>query len=85
MYNWDDYIECYNNNWLKPINGYMWTLTSYSAHPVYAFLVYSNGYLRNCSVNISCGVYPTLYLSKSVQIVDNGNDGSYEKPYTLTM
>ncbi len=83
LYSWrSDYIDCGNNDWLKPASGYMWTLSPNSSYSRYVFLVTSVGYVDNPYARNSRGVWPALYLSPSVSI-SGDHQGTAEDPYTL--
>ncbi len=79
-------LECYNSSWIKPNSKYIWTITSRNDGNIYAY-----GIDPNLSIYTSNGTYhalqtyPSLYLKQSIKIVDNGQDGSQEKPYTLSL
>ena len=84
--NWNSMTDCGNNDWLKPASGYMWTLSPLSSSSYFVFFVSSDGrVIYGWSVDISLGVWPALYLSSKVQIVNNENDGSYDTPYELQL
>ncbi len=85
LYNWDTANNCNTNDWLKPASGYKWTLSLLSSGSNLVFRVSSVGSVNYSSASNSYGVWPALYLSPSVKIVNNENDGSYDNPYELTM
>ncbi len=82
---WDyDGDNCNNNDWLKPSSGYLWTLMPRSSNPDYVFRINSSGGVSNgFTVLNAYGVWPTLYLKKSVTIV-SGN-GTIDEPYQLQL
>ncbi len=88
IYNWkSDYIDCGNNDWLKPASGYMWTLSPYSSYSYRVFFVFSGGYVGgSVYAYASRGVWPALYLNPNV-IVTNSDvaDGSVDYPYELAL
>ncbi len=88
LHNWDDdyyQIQCGQNNWLKPIssNPWAWTITSYSLNPYYAYLLDANGSVHRSHSQDTRNVFPSLYLKTNVKILNDGQDGSEEKPYHL--
>ena len=88
--NWDNIdgnyqSECGAKDWLKPINGFVWTITS-EVSSKRAFTVSSNGYsVSVIVVNNLRRIWPTLYLKSSVKIIGNSNAnyGSIENPFVL--
>ena len=82
LYHWNSMKDCGNNDWLKPASGYMWTLSPYSSHSSYVFLVASDGYVNRDGAHFSLGVWPALYLSPSVSI--SGGTGTSSSPFQLT-
>ena len=81
--NWEDYSNCYNNNWLYTESDY-WTLTPLSMYPNYEFLVSSDGSMSNNPLfGGSFGVRPSLYLTSDVSIT--GGTGTSTNPYTLSV
>ena len=80
LYNWINYSDCYNNDWLY--NGSnQWTLTPYSSDSRYVFYVTSAGYVNNRRASYSYGVRPSVYLTSEVRI--SGGDGTANNAYTL--
>ena len=83
LYNWDDYSDCYNNDWLYDSSNHQWTLTSDSSHSNVVFAVVSIGSVGNTFPSIATSaVSPALYLSSNVKIT--GGDGSESNPFTLS-
>ena len=82
LYNWDDYDDCFNNDWLYTGSS-QWTLTPYSGISIYVFLVYSNGNVDVNSAFGRSGVSPAIYLSSNVKI--SGGDGSSSSPFILSL
>ena len=82
LYNWSDYFDCYNNNWLFLNNSSQWTITSYasSSLAVSVFLVNGNGGVNHISSNDRT-VNPVVYLKSSVKIASG--TGSKDLPYIL--
>ncbi len=83
LFRWNSMPDCGNNDWLKPLEGSMWTLPSYSSDVTVAFNVYSSGYLSVSDAWSSASVWPALYLSPSVKI--SGGTGASGSPYTLSV
>ena len=73
---------CKTNNWLAKKSA-LWTLSPYSNDPRSMFYVYGDGSINNNHAYASNDVFPTLYLSSSVNII-NGN-GSASNPYILSI
>lgn len=87
----DDYsIElCKKSNWLYK-NQASWFLTpnANTWDNNYAFYICFSGAVCNYpnSVNSSSfAVFPSFYLKSNVNIIENGNDGSEDKPYILEL
>ncbi len=83
LYDWRNYEDCYNNNWLYKSGIYQWTLTPDSSTSNLVFFVdkigfVANTYARDTYVVVS----PALYLSSNVKIF--GGDGSESNPYQLS-
>ncbi len=87
LYNWEGMSECYKDDWLLNSSQVQWTITpvpsSSTAYGV--FPVNSSGYVNRNDAYGTRGVRPVVYLKSSVQIVDDGNDGSYDNPYNLSL
>ncbi len=80
--------ECGGTDWLKPNNGYLWTLSSYSSNTYLAFVVYSNGPVyTSYTVRDASGIWPSLYLKSSVKIIENPQSdleyGTISNPFVL--
>ena len=84
LYNWDDYDDCFNNDWLYR-RFWQWTLTPISSNSTGVFLGYSFGYVRtyNASSTKGSAVYPAIYLSSNVKI--SGGEGTESSPYELSL
>ena len=82
LYDWDDYNDCYNNDWLYDSSTYQWTLTSRSSYSYSAFLVHDSGHVHYYRVRSLYGVRPSLYLTPDVSIT--GGTGTESDPYTLS-
>ena len=80
---WSNYNECYNNDWLKPASGNMWTISpsSYMEYTFYVFRVRDIGGAYNYHARYADDVRPSVYLSTNVVVLSG--DGSYREPYTL--
>ena len=84
--------KCYNDTrncssstpssgWLYN-NAYQWLISPYFANTIYAFFVFSSGYLNNTGrVPYSNGARPSAYLLSDIQL-DKGT-GTEDDPYTL--
>ncbi len=82
----DAHTQCAENDWLKPTQSHMWTLMPNSSKSSNVFNVVSDGYIDAYpSAKIERPVYPTLYLKQRIKIVNDENDGSQNKPYTLSV
>ena len=89
LYNWNNVSDCFNNDWMLLDDYIYWTLTSDSSNSTRSYAVEDNGRVRNgdylygYSLNNSLDVYPVLYLKTNVRIMNDGQDGSVDKPYHL--
>ena len=82
LYNWNNYTECYSNDWLYT-NKDFWLLTSF-ANNYSVFNIEDTGQLNGQDADaFSYSVYPSLYLSSNVKIT--GGDGSESSPFTLSL
>ena len=83
LYNWKDYSDCLNNDWLYNSSNRHWTLTPYSVASYSVFTVGSSGSVpRNTSLDRSA-VSPALYLNSNVKI--SGGSGTESNPYVLSL
>ena len=73
---------CKTNNWLDNKSS-LWTLSPHFNDPRSVFYVHGDGTIDNNNAYASYDVFPTLYLSSSVNII-NGN-GSASNPYILSI
>ena len=83
LYNWDSssYSDCNNNDWIFN-NDYQWTLTPYSSHSGYVFLVNSSGKVYCELIESGSSEFrPSVYLTSNVSI--SGGDGTMNNPYIL--
>ncbi len=84
LFDWNNYDDCYNNNWLYDNIHAQWTLNTLSRYDGLAvFYVSSNGEVNASYPNSECAVSPALYLSSNVKI--SGGDGSQGNPYQLSL
>ena len=84
LYNWNDYDDCFNNDWLYDSSNAQWTLTPDSSRSYNVFFVYSDGsvYVYTAGDTPSA-VSPALYLNSNVKI--SGGDGSSSSPFILSL
>ena len=84
LVSWNNYSDCYSNDWFYDSSNYQWTLTPYSSNSNFVFYVNSYGavnfYIANSTSN---AVSPALYLSSNVKI--SGGDGSENSPFELSL
>ena len=84
LLDWNDYDDCFNNDWLYNSSNYQWTLTPYSGNSYYPLLVISNGRVSTSNLaSHTSVVFPALYLNSNVKI--SGGSGTEESPYTLSI
>ncbi len=84
LYSWDDYDDCFNNDWLYNSSYFQWTLTPYSSYSLYVFRVVSDGHVTvSFAYNTNDAVSPALYLNSNVKI--SGGDGSSSSPFILSL
>ena len=82
LYNWDDYSDCYSNDWLYS-GTYQWTLTPRSSDSIEVFYAFMDGRMSSHANDAVPGASPALYLSSNVKI--SGGDGSRDNPFTLSL
>ena len=82
LYNWDDYDDCFNNDWLYT-GSYPWTLTPDSSSSSGVFYVLSNGRVFSGIAYYINDVFPALYLNSNVKI--SGGEGTESSPFTLSL
>ena len=83
LYSWDDYDDCFNNDWLYT-GSYQWTLTPDSSYSNDVFNVRSTGRVYVNSANgTNHAVFPALYLNSNVKI--SGGEGTESSPFTLSL
>ena len=84
LYNWDDYDDCRNNDWLYDSSNAQWILTPYSSDKHSIFYVYNYGNVNGIAVNrASSVVFPALYLVSNVKIIRG--EGTSSNPYQLSL
>ena len=83
LYNWDDYDDCYTNDWLYDSSNTQWTITPDSSRSNYVYYVHSYGHVYANLVYYSSAVSPALYLSSNVKI--SGGEGTESSPYQLSL
>ena len=83
LYEWTDYSDCYNNDWLY--NGddeYTLSPGAYSPGAFAIFAITLSGYVKYSAAYYNWPTYPSVYLLSSVKITSG--DGSLDNPYILT-
>ena len=83
LYNWNDYDDCFNNDWLYDSSKDQWTLTPESSNSYDVFLVNSLGYVDDRFAYYRYVVFPAIYLSSNVKI--SGGEGTESSPYELSL
>ena len=88
LYHWstEEYkLQCGAFDWLTPIY-WEWTISQVIASR-HAFKVNPAGYSNTGSVSVDTvgHVYPVVYLKSNVKIINDQQDGSYDKPYNLKL
>ena len=82
LYDWNNYSDCYSNDWLYT-GIIQWNLTPGASAFGVVFGILSSGAVDNGSAFRTNDVNPTLYLSSNVKIT--GGDGSSSNPFNLTI
>ena len=81
---WNNYSDCYNNNWLFKSSPER-TITQMTGYYASVFQLYNTGQISGSGTGdfaqYSSGARPTIYLKANVQIVEG--DGSSSNPYIL--
>ena len=81
---WNNYSDCYNNNWLFN-SSFERTITQMTGYYASVFQLYNTGQISGSGTGdfaeYSSGARPTIYLKANVQIVEG--DGSSSNPYIL--
>ena len=85
LYSWNLNQECGNSDWLKPNSNiqWTWTITARTFNASYVLLLDSNGQVHRSHSKDARNVFPSLYLKTNVKILNDGQDGSAEKPFNL--
>ena len=84
LYNWNDYEDCYNNDWLYDNSNAQWVLIPRSNSYGSVFFVSMSHYVSSISANETRpALFPTLYLSSNVKI--SGGEGTESLPFTLSL
>ena len=82
-----DKKNCGVNDWLKPNNDVLWTMTPLSSGISDSFIIVSSGFVGQAPVYSAHVVWPTLYLKPTVKITDNPQSnkdyGSIDNPFIL--
>ena len=82
IFNWyDDFSDCYGNDYLPDTNNNQWTLAPYSFYESHVFIVERYGGVNNDQIRVTNAVRPVLYLKSSI-FVDKGA-GTLTDPYQL--
>jgi len=81
LYNWDDYSDCKNNDWLYDSSSTQWTMAPSSGNSGNVYNVDSTGSVYNNDANDINAVRPVLALASTVEIT--GGTGTESDPYTL--
>ena len=84
-YNTDD---CNTNDWIRPSGRFLWTLSPLTPSSHSSFSIYVYTYVANSYIDGALGVWPTIYLKESIQILPNKNTnieyGSKDNPFILS-
>ncbi|HIR73988.1 TPA: hypothetical protein IAB95_00630, partial [Candidatus Ventrenecus avicola] len=86
MYDWKNFNDCYQNNWLnlEQRNPVLWTLmplgVDNGSQQVY---ITADGGISTSTTGVVQEVLPTLYLTPGVRVASG--DGSETNPYVLTL
>ena len=83
LVSWNNYSDCYNNDWLYESSNYKWTLTPISSFSTDVFDIQDIGGIGATSATSILTVSPVTYLNSNVIIT--GGDGSHDKPFTLSL
>ena len=80
LYNWDDYSDCVDNDWLL-YSSIQWTMAPHSGDSYRVVRVNSAGNGSSTSAYSAYAVRPVLALASTVEIT--GGTGTESDPYTL--
>ena len=83
LYNWRNYYDCFNNDWLYNSSNTQWTITPNSSYSRSVFSLFSFGTVLSNNANSSSTVSPALYLSSNVKI--SGGEGTESSPFILSL
>ena len=83
LFNWNDFQDCYKNDYLYKSEEIQWTLTSYSGNNSLVFDISNAGHVHYYSANSSLKFRPALFLKSDIFI--GVGDGSKSNPYRLNL
>ena len=79
---WNNYSDCYLNNWLYDNYRYFWTITASSVSPNAVFRVSSNGEVNNyVGAYDYLRIYPVVYLKADIKTAFG--TGEVDDPYVI--
>ena len=83
LYNWNNFSDCYNNDWLYNSTSSQWTLSPFasSSYALIAFYVRDIGNVTDRNVYDRNTVRPAVYLLSNVEV--KSGDGTSSNPYIL--
>ena len=82
MFNWNQYSDCYENNWLYSKYSNKWAITPHPTLEDSAAFISKDGNVRNNNkTSYNPAIKPVVYLKSSVKILSG--DGSSTVPYVL--
>ena len=81
IYDWDDYNDCYNNDWLLNISTEQWTMSPRADYSAYVLRVDYNGLVAYYYATETSAVRPAVHLKSTIKIT--GGTGSYTDPFIL--
>ncbi len=82
MFNWNEYSDCYENNWLYSKYSNKWAITPHPTLEDSAAFISKDGNVRNNNkTSYNPAIKPVVYLKSSVKILSG--DGSSTVPYVL--
>ncbi len=83
LYNWNNYSDCYESDWLFRFSNHQWSISSLSTDSIYAFNIRDNGIVSRYIVNGIRLVSPVVFLNSSIKIISG--TGSSSDPYQLSL
>ena len=84
LYYWQNYNDCFSNNWLYVVGTYQWTITPDSSNSFYTRRLDINGGISNSESSYTYHkVSPVLYLSSNVKITSG--TGFSSDPFILSL